>query len=486
MIIPATEAKATAGSEAETRVERQYRVRWLALLVLGLATFVSVVDSSVVNVATPAMQQELQASDSQVVLVVTVYSLVFASFVLPFGKISHRVGLRRLMALGIALFGISSLAISLAPSMAFVNGMRVVAGLAAAMGGATGIALTHCIFQGPERAVAFGIWGATASLGAALGPVLGGWAVTYHSWRLAFFINVPVCLFVVFGCYLWIAEVKHESTSPIDYAGAAIIGLGLFTLILGLTYAPDWGWWTVEGDLSLLGISPVPWLAGVGVVLTFLAFPRWVHRCERQGREPIFDFRLFESYSFRGGMLASLARQVAQFAPGYALAIYLEETAGWDAEEAGLVFLASAIGAVMAGPLSGWLANRWGTKPVVIGGKAVMAVSVLWTLTVIGTNVTATDLYAPLFLFGLSIGLAAAQLNTVVMSGVPHNKAGDASAAKSTVGGMGNSLGAALVGILIALSINHVLITVLICIAIALALAFTLPNVRSAVEEKRP
>jgi len=460
-------------------VDRQHRPRWLALLVLGLATLVTVVDSSVVSVATPAMQEEFKATSSQVLLVVTVYGLVYASFVLLFGKVGHRVGLRRLLALGAGLFGLSSLLIGLAPSIGFVNGMRTVAGLAAAMGGATGIALVHIIFKGPDRALAFGLWGATASLGAALGPVLGGWAVTYHSWRLAFFINVPVCLFVVIGCYLWIAEVRHESTSSIDYAGAAIIGLGLFTLTLGLTYAPDWGWWAAEGALSLLGISPVPWLLGLGTILILVAFPRWARRRERQGREPIFDFKLFESHSFRGGMLASLARQIAQFAPGYALAIYLEETAGWGAEEAGLVFLASAFGAVIAGPLSGWLANRWGTKPVVIGGKAVMALSVLWILAVIGTDVTPTSLYGPLFLFGFSIGLAAAQLNTVVMSEVPHNRAGDASAAKSTVGGMGSSFGAALVGILIAFSINSVLMMVLFFIAIALALAFTLPNVKS-------
>jgi predicted MFS family arabinose efflux permease len=255
--------------------------------------------------------------------------------------------------------------------------------------------------------------------------------------------------------------------------------LGLFALTLGLTYAPDWGFWLPEGALSLLGISPVPWLLGLGVILILVAFPRWVRRRQRQGKEPIFDFTLFEAHSFRGGMLASLARQVAQFAPGYALAIYLEETAGWKAEQTGLVFLASAIGAVVAGPLSGWLANQWGTKPVVIGGKMVMAVSVLWILAIIGVDVAPEQLYGPLFLFGLSIGLAAAQLNTVVMSEVPRNRAGDASAAKSTVGGVGNSFGAALVGILIALSINSVLIMVLLFIATALAVAITLPNVKT-------
>lgn len=475
-------AQTKAGAGTETQAERQHRLRWLALIVLGLGMLVGVVDSSVVNVATPAMQEEFGATGSQMLLVITIYSVFFASFLLLFGKVGHRIGLRRLMALGAGLFGLSSLLIGLAPSMTFANGMRAVAGLGAAMGGATGMALVHNIFRGKDRALAFGIWGATASLGAALGPVLGGWAVTYHSWRLAFFINVPICLLIVLGAYLWINEVRHEGPGSIDYAGAAIIGLGLFALTLGLIYAPDWGWWTAESGPGLLGISPVPPLLAVGILLIVVAFPRWVRRRERQGKEPIFDFKLFESHSFRGGMLASLARQIAQFAPGYALAIYLEETAGWEAEEAGLVFMASAVGAVIAGPLSGWLANRWGTKPVVIAGKVVMAMAVLWILAVIGTDITPTGLYGPLFLFGLSIGLAAAQLNTVVMSEVPPNRAGDASAGKSAVGRVGNSFGAVLVGILIAISINSVLIVVLICIAAALVVAFTLPNVKAGGE----
>jgi MFS family permease len=478
-VAAATKPKRKTGSEIEIAADKQHRLRWLALLVLGLGLLVGVVDASVVSVARPAMQEEFNATDSQMLLVVMIYSLVFASFLLLFGKVGHRVGLRRLQALGAGLFGLSSLLIGLAPSIGFTNGMRAVAGLAAAMVGATGMALVHSMFKGTDRALAFGLWGATASLGAAIGPMLGGWAVTYYSWRLAFFINVPICLFIVIGSYLWIAEVKHEGTGSIDYAGAAIIGLGLFAMILGLIYAPGWGWWTAETEHSILGISPVPWLLALGIILIFVAFPHWMRHREARGKEPIFDLGLFEFHSFRGGMLASLARQIAQFAPIYALAIYLEKAAGWDAAQAGMLFVASAVGAVIAGLLSGWLANRWGTKPVVIGGKAVMAISVLWILAVIGPDVSPEMLLGPLFLFGLSIGLAAAQLNTVVMSDVPRSRAGDASAAKSAVGRVGNSFGAALVGILIVISINDVLIMVLLFIAIALALALTLPNVRS-------
>jgi MFS family permease len=418
------------------------------------------------------------------VILVTIYSLVTASFLLLFGKIGSKYGLRLLQASGTGLFGLSSLMIALAPSLWFMSGMRAIAGLAAAMSSASGLALVHSIFKGRERSLAFGIWGATASLGVAIGPVLGGLAVTYFSWRLAFLINVPVCILAVIGSYLWITEVKHENVGAIDYAGAAIIGFGFFTIILALILGPTWGWWTAKTSLSILGISPVPWLLVLGFTLTLVVYPHWARYLEARGKEPIFNLGLLDLHSFRGGMLASLARQIAQFVPIFALAIYLEETAHWPASETGLVFVASAIGGVIAGFASGWLANRWGSKPVMIAGKLIMAASILWVLVIIDESISLDMLLGPLFLFGVSIGLAAAQLTTVIMTDVPLSSAGDASAAKSSISPVGNSLGAAFVGILIVISINDVLIMALIFVFIALALAFTLPNVKKGGGEK--
>jgi MFS family permease len=168
-------------SEANTNTDKQHKVRWLVLLVLGLSLFAGVIDSSVMNVATPAIQEEFNASESQIVILVTIYSLVTASFLQLFGKIGGKVGLRLLQALGIGLFGLSTLMIALAPSLWFMSGMRAFAGLAAAMAGASGLALVNSIFKGKDRFLAFGIWGATGSLGFAIGPVLGGWAVTNYS-----------------------------------------------------------------------------------------------------------------------------------------------------------------------------------------------------------------------------------------------------------------------------------------------------------------
>jgi predicted MFS family arabinose efflux permease len=465
-------------SETNTNTNKQHQTRWLALFVLGLSLLAGVVDSSVINVATPAIMEEFNSSESQTAILVTVYSLVTASFLLLFGKIGNKYGLRLLQAFGTGLFGLTSLMIALAPSLWFMSGMRAFAGLAAAMASATGLALVHSIFKGKERSLAFGIQGATASFGIAIGPVLGGLAVTYFSWRLAFLINVPVCLFAVIGSYLWIREVKHENVGSIDYAGAAIIGFGIFTIILALILGPTMGWWMAKTSISLIGISPVPWLLVLGFILTLVLYPHWARIVKAHGKEPIFNLGLLELHSFRGGILASFARQIAQFAPIYALAIFLEETAHWTASETGFVFLASAIGGVIAGLIGGWLANRWGPKPVVIAGKLMMAAAILWLLVIIDVSIQSYMLLGPLFLFGLSIGLAGAQLTTVTFADVPLSSAGDASAAKSSIARVGTSFGAAFVGILIAISINDVLIMALLFVLIALALAFTLPNVK--------
>ena len=180
----------------DCRMDKQHKARWLALFILGLGMFVGVVDSSVVSVATPAMQVEFNASEPQMLMVVTIYSLVFASFLLLFGKVGHRFGLRRLQALGAGLFGLSSFLIGLAPSIGFTNGMRAFAGLAAAMGGATGLALVHSIFKGADRALAFGIWGAAAK--SAIGRVGNSFGAAFVGILIVISINDVLIMALIF------------------------------------------------------------------------------------------------------------------------------------------------------------------------------------------------------------------------------------------------------------------------------------------------
>ncbi len=445
---------------------------------LSLALLMSVVDASVVSVATPAMQKEFNATEAQMLMVVAAYTVMFAATLILFGKLAAKEGLRIYQFIGVAVFGLSSLAIGLAPNIQFVIAMRAVEGTAAAMVGATGLALVNIIFSGKERNSAFAVWGTVAGLGAAVGPLLGGWAVTNYTWRLAFDINVPIAVIVAIGLLIWVEEVRHKGLGSVDFAGAAVIGLGLLSIIVALIYGPTLGWWDVKTGPTIMGTSLVPWVFVFGVLLIALAYPHWDKHLEDEGKEPIFDLRLFKFGSFRGGMATALARQIAQYAPSYALSIYLQKGAGWSAQTTGLVFLAAAAGAMIGGPLSGALVNRFGTKPVVAGGIAAMAVSIGWMGSVVDASVTVGVLVLPLLLYGLGTGMAASQLNTVVMTDVPKHQSGEASAAKSAIRQVGNSFGTAFVGILLAISIGDVFVLALIMAIIALAMSLVLPNVK--------
>jgi len=458
--------------------EKQHKSRWLALFMLALALLMSVVDASVVSVATPAIQKEFNATDAQMLMVVAAYTVMFAATLILFGKLAANEGMRLYQLIGVALFGLASLAVGLAPNVQFMVVMRAVEGTAAAMIGATGLALVNIIFSGKDRNMAFAVWGTIAGLGAAVGPLLGGWAVTNYTWRLAFFINVPIAILVVFGVLAWVVEVKRKGAGAVDLAGAAIIGVGLLGIIVALIYGPTLGWWDVKAGPSILGTSLVPWVFLLGVLLIGLAYPEWDKHLEDEKKEPIFDLGLFKFGSFRGGMATALARQIAQYAPSYALSIYLQKAAGWSAQTTGLVFVAAAAGAMVGGPLSGSLANRFGTKWVVAGGIVGMLVSIFWMLAVVGTSVTAGVLILPLLLYGLGTGMAASQLNTVVMTDVPKPQSGEASAAKSAIRQVGNSFGTAFVGILLAISIGDVFVLAIIMCIVALGLSFTLPNIR--------
>jgi len=479
-------ATTSTTSSTTTPETKQHKARWLALLMLALGLLMSVVDASVVNVTTPAMQKQFNASDAQMLMVVAAYTVMFASTLILFGKLAAKQGMRRYQVAGVALFGLASLAIAMAPSITLVIILRAIEGVGAAMVGATGLALVNIIFTGKERSSAFGVWGAVAGLGAALGPLLGGIAVSDFTWHAAFLINVPIAIIVIIGAMLWITEAKRKGLASVDFMGALVVGLGLFAIIVGMIYGPTLGWWHPRTDLTFLRVSPVPWLLLVGILLLYPLYPDWVKRLGKKNEEPIFDLGLFGFSSFRDGMLAAMARQIAQFAPSYALAIYLQNAAGWPASTTGAIFVVAAVGSIIGGVMSGRLANSKGTKPIIIGGIGAMMLSIIWMWVVVDPSVSAGALILPLLLYGLGIGFAASQLNTVVMTDVPKKQSGEASAAKSAVRQVGNSFATAFVGILLVLSISDVFVMSVIFAFAALVLSFKLPNIVGGGGEAAP
>lgn len=470
----------TLGERNKNMIDEQQKHRWWALVVLGLGLLITIVDASVVNIAAPAIQKDYGATMVQVELVISAYTMVFAATLILFGKMGAKYGFRRFEMIGAGLFGLASALVALSPSVHFMIVMRAVEGLGGAMIGPAGLALIHHIFKGKDRAIAFGIWGAVAGAGAAIGPLLGGYAVAFLSWEFAFWINVPFCILIILGARKFIVEFKSEDAdqAEIDYFGAAIVGLALLGIVFGLIQGPHWGWWHARTSVGLLGVSPVPWLIAGGLILASIAFPEWVKRRKRQGKAPIFDLNLFKYRSFRSGLETSLFRQISQFALILTLAIFLQKGLGFSAWETGLVTMPAAIAGFIAGPLGGRFANRVGAKPIVILGIALQIIAAVVVMMILGPNVTGKELAIPVFIMGLGVALAASQLTNEVLAEVPEESAGDAGAANATVRQLGNSLATPMVGGLLAFGVADSLVAAFFFSLIALVLSFTLPNVR--------
>ena len=197
------------------------RARWWGLVVISLGVSLIIVDSTIVNVAVPSIIDDIGITSTQAQWVQEIYTLVFGALLLVFGRLADGVGRRRLFAIGAAVFGVSSVLAAVAQSGGALIGARALQGIGGAMMLPTSLSLLNANFRGRERGIAFGIWGATIGGTAALGPLLGGWLTTSYSWRWAFGINIPLCVIVIVGLSLLVAESKDPSRSGrLDVTGA--------------------------------------------------------------------------------------------------------------------------------------------------------------------------------------------------------------------------------------------------------------------------
>ena len=429
------------------------RGRWLGLAMLSLGVSMIIVDATIVNVAIPSIIKDLNLDSTEAEWINTIYALVFASLLITLGRIGDLVGRRKLYLVGLVVFGFASVLAGLSQS----GGMLILARVLQGVGGAMILPATQSIlntnFRGRDRAIAFGIWGATIGGMAAVGPLLGGWLTTYLSWRWAFFINVPVALIAIFGTLRYIGESKDENAkSGLDPVGFVLITGGLSLFIFGLIEGRNYGWWTPTKPFQILGwtwpldsVSIIPFCL-VGGLLALAVFLIVEGRRSRAGKFFLFDVGLWLFPAFRYGNLAGTIVSLGEFGLLFALPLFLQGVIGYSAFETGLVFLALAVGSFFAAPVSVRLAQRYGPRRAVTLGMFLEAVGIISTSLLISTTVTGLQLAVPLFVYGIGVGLATAQLTSIVLSDIPPERSGLASGANSTMRQIGSALGIAILG----------------------------------------
>ncbi|MEU8527136.1 MFS transporter [Streptomyces sp. NPDC048629] len=404
--------------------------RWLALSVLVLAVLLVAVDATVLGLATPSLSEDLEPSGTQLLWIGDIYSFVIAGLLVSMGSLGDRIGRKKLLLTGATAFGAVSVLNAYATSPEMMIVARALLGVAGATLMPSTLALIRNIFHDPkERSLAIGIWGATASAGAAIGPVVGGALLQHFYWGSVFLINLPVmAILVVVGIKL-LPESKNPVAGPWD-----LISVGLSLVgVIGVVYAVK--------ELASHGPTwDVATAAVIGVVALY-AFVRRQHALAA----PLLDMRLFKHRGFSGAVLADLLTVFGLSGLVFFLSQFLQLVQGREPLEAGLAELPAAIGAVVTGLIAGRYARRYSVRAVVAGGLGAIGLA-LAVITLVHKETGYPLLGGALLVVGLGAGFSFTVTADVILSSVPKEQAGSASAVSETAYELGAALGIALLG----------------------------------------
>src|SRR3954453_10998854 len=408
--------------------------KWWTLVAVCTATFMLLLDITIVNVALPAIQKALDASFSDLQWVVDAYALALAVCVLRAGALADLFGRKKLFISGIALFTVASAACGLANGSLFLIVARGVQGIGGAIMFATALALISQEFHGKERGTAFGLWGATIGAAVAIGPLAGGMLTSWLSWRWIFLVNIPIGVLAV---ALAVREL-HESSDPehsrLDPLGLVTLTIGLLCLILGLIEGNDHGW-TSTLIVTLLAVGAV----SLGAFVL----------SQMRDATTMIDLSLFKRPAFVGAQTTAFTISASMFAMFLYLTLYLQNIIGLSPLETGVRFLPLSLVRFFAAPAAGRLSGRLPIRALIGGGLALNAIA-MWSMSRVTPDSHWTVLLPGFLLGGIGIGMVNAPLAATAVGTVRVERAGMASGINNTFRQIGIATGIAALGAIFA------------------------------------
>jgi len=409
------------------------RGRLIILVTCCLALVLTAMDATIVNIALPAIRGDLHASVAELQWSIDAYTIVVASFLLLAGSIADRFGRRKTFQVGLLVFSVGSLLCSVAPNARVLVASRVLQALGGAMLNPVAMSIIVNTFLDPkERARAVGIWGAAFGVAMAAGPLLGGLLVEIAGWRSIFWINIPIGVIALALTARFVRESRSERPRQFDVLAQVLVITALFALTSAVIDGRHAGWtsWPIAAGFATAIAS------AVGLVA-------W----ESRHREPLLDPRFFRSLPFAAATLVAVLAFAAFSGFLFLNSLYLQESRGLSASQAGLATLPIALALMVCSPLSGRLvaAGRARVALVVAGGAIAMGALLL---TVLAQDTPLASLLGAYGIFGIGLGTVNAPITNTAVSGMPRSHAGLASAVASTSRQVGASLGVALAGAL--------------------------------------
>ena len=412
---------------------------WIVLVVLVTGFFMIMLDTTIVNVAIPAMSAGLNTTLDQILWVLNAYILVYAVLLITAGRLGDLYGQRNLFAIGLAVFTLASALCGFAQNANELIAARVLQGVGGALLVPQTLAMLTSLFPPDRRGAAFGIWAGVAGLATLAGPTVGGAIVTYIDWRWIFFVNVPIGIAALVATFVIVPDLRPGRRHGWDIVGIFLATLGLFGVVFGLIEGERFKW----GEIGAYVVT-IPEVIGVGAVLLVL-FVIW----ERLQTEPLVPLSLFEERNFAvaNWIAASIAfGMMSLFLP---IVIYLQSVRGFSALTAGLTLAPMSLTSMIVAPFAGRMADRIGGKYILLTGVLFFAIG-FGTLTfVAGPDSTWINFLVPAIVAGAGMGMTFAPMTTVAMRNISPRMAGSASAVLNTTRQVGAAVGSAVVGALL-------------------------------------
>ena len=413
---------------------------WLVLVILCLGFFMILLDTTIVNIAIPAMSDKLHASLSDILWVLNAYILVYAVLLITAGRLGDLYGPKQLFLVGMVIFTAASVACGFAQNPTQLIIFRILQGVGGALLTPQTLSVLTVIFPPDKRGAAFGIWGATAGVATLAGPVLGGWLVTDFGWRWIFFVNLPVGIVALVGAAIVMPDLKLNRRHRLDWTGTALVSAALFLVTFGLIEGQSHDWGDAWGPINITEII----LAGVVLLGAFLV-QQWAAR----DNEPLVPFQIFRNRNFAvmNYVVSSIAfGMLGLFLP---LTIFLQSVLGLSALQAGLTFAPMSLISMFIAPLAGRLADKTGGKAILFVGLTLFSTGMGILIASSHEGVSRWHLLPGLIVAGFGLGMTFAPLQTVAMRDIEPRMAGAASGLINTTRQLGGVIGSAAVGALL-------------------------------------
>jgi EmrB/QacA subfamily drug resistance transporter len=401
--------------------------KWWTLIAVCTATFMLLLDITIVNVALPSIERDLDANLTDLQWVIDAYALTLAALLLTGGSLADRVGRRLVFVIGLVIFTVASVLCGLAGAPLTLNLARALQGVGGAFMFATSLALLASAYSGRDRGTAFGLWGATTGAAVAIGPLVGGVLTEGIGWEAIFFVNVPIGIAAVALTLALVEESKDPHAGGLDVPGTVLFSVSLFALIFGLIRGNAEGW----GSPLIVAA-----LAGSAVLMAGFVI------AERRRAQPMLDLTLFRKGPFVGASVAAFVLSASMFAMFLYLTLYIQNILGYSALESGLRFMPVTLVSFLVAPVSGKLADRLGVRWFIAGGLALVGAGLL-LMGGLEAGDDWTALLAGFMVAGGGIGMVNPALATAAVGVVDPRRAGMASGINSTFRQVGIATGIA-------------------------------------------